>query len=46
MANAFGGYSERIEDPVDIVPAIQRGIKATEEGAPALLELITANAFD
>ena len=46
MAKAFGGYGERIEDPADIVPAIQRGIKATEEGTPALLEFITAKEFN
>ena len=41
MARAFGGYGERIEKPADIVPAIKRGIAATEKGQPALLEFIT-----
>ncbi len=41
MARAFGGYGERITDPADIVPAIQRGIAATQAGQPALLEFIT-----
>ncbi|MFQ3622852.1 MAG: thiamine pyrophosphate-requiring protein [Acetobacteraceae bacterium] len=41
MARAFGGYGERVERPEDIVPAIRRGIRATEEGRPALLEFIT-----
>jgi len=41
MAKAFGGYGERIEDPNDIVAAIKRGIAATENGQPALLEFIT-----
>jgi hypothetical protein len=34
--------SERIERPDDIIPAIRRGIVATEAGKPALLEFITA----
>jgi len=41
MAKAFGGYGERIEDPNSIVEALQRGIAATENGQPALLEFIT-----
>ncbi len=42
MMRAFGGYGERIERPADIVPAIRRGIEATERGQPALLEFVTA----
>jgi thiamine pyrophosphate-dependent acetolactate synthase large subunit-like protein len=42
MARAFGGYGERITEPDEIVPAIRRGIAATERGQPALLEFITA----
>jgi thiamine pyrophosphate-dependent acetolactate synthase large subunit-like protein len=42
MARAFGGYGERITEPAEIVPAIRRGIAATERGEPALLEFITA----
>lgn len=41
MAQAFGGYGERITKPDDIVPAIKRGIEATEKGQAALLEFIT-----
>jgi thiamine pyrophosphate-dependent acetolactate synthase large subunit-like protein len=41
MARAFGCYSERITDPGDIVAALKRGIAATEQGQPALLEFIT-----
>ena len=41
MAKAFGGYGERITDPGEIIPAIKRGIKATQDGQPALLEFIT-----
>ena len=42
MAEAFGGYGERIETADQIIPAIERGIQKTEEGVPALLEFITA----
>ena len=42
MARAFGAYGERVESPDQIIPAIQRGIQKTQEGAPALLEFITA----
>jgi acetolactate synthase-1/2/3 large subunit len=41
MAKAFGGYGERIEDPAEIIPAINRGIEATLNGQAALLEFIT-----
>ncbi len=41
MARAFGGYGERVTEPADIIPAIQRGIEQTEQGVPALLEFIT-----
>lgn len=42
MAEAFGGYGERVTSPEQIVPAIQRGIQKTQEGTPVLLEFITA----
>lgn len=45
MAKAFGGYGERIERPEDIVPAIERGIKKTQEGTAVLLEFITQQDY-
>jgi acetolactate synthase-1/2/3 large subunit len=42
MAKAFGGYGERVTDPAEIIPAIRRGVRKTEEGVPALLEFITS----
>jgi acetolactate synthase-1/2/3 large subunit len=42
LARALGGYGERITDPAEIIPAIRRGIAATEKGMPALLEFITS----
>lgn len=41
MARALGGYAERITRPEEIIPAIQRAIKQTQEGTPALLEFLT-----
>jgi acetolactate synthase-1/2/3 large subunit len=42
MAKAFGGYGERVTNPGDIVAALKRGIAATRQGRPALLEFITS----
>ena len=42
FARALGGYGERVTEPGQIVPAIQRAIRQTQEGTPALLEFITA----
>jgi acetolactate synthase-1/2/3 large subunit len=46
MARAFGGHGERVTTPGEIVPAIRRAIKKTQEGTPALLEFITEKAVD
>ncbi len=42
MAQAFGAYGERVTSPDEIRAALGRGIEATENGRPALLEFITA----
>jgi thiamine pyrophosphate-dependent acetolactate synthase large subunit-like protein len=42
MAEAFGGYGERVTKPEDIIPSIHRGIEQTRAGKPALLEFITS----
>ena len=41
MAKAFGGYGERVTEPGEIVPAIERAVRQTQAGTPALLEFIT-----
>ena len=46
VAKGLGAYSERIEQPQDIRPAIERGIRSTREGRPALLEFITKEEPD
>jgi acetolactate synthase-1/2/3 large subunit len=42
MARAFGGYGERVTQPSEIIPAIRRAIRKTQEGVPVLLEFLTA----
>jgi thiamine pyrophosphate-dependent acetolactate synthase large subunit-like protein len=42
LATSLGCYGERVADPGEIVAALKRGIAATEEGRPALLEFRTA----
>jgi thiamine pyrophosphate-dependent acetolactate synthase large subunit-like protein len=41
VAEGLGAYSERVENPDDVVEAIRRGIQATQEGQPVVLEMIT-----
>ncbi len=41
LARDLGGHAERVTEPAEIVPAIQRAVRATQEGTPALLEFIT-----
>ena len=41
VAAGLGAYSERVEQPNEVVPALERGIAATREGRPAVLEMIT-----
>jgi thiamine pyrophosphate-dependent acetolactate synthase large subunit-like protein len=46
FAKALGGYGERVTEPGQIREAIKRGIAATKDGKPALLEFITEKATD
>jgi acetolactate synthase-1/2/3 large subunit len=41
VAEGLGGYTERVEKPHEIVPALRRAIEEVEGGRPALLEIIT-----
>lgn len=43
VAEALGAYSERIEEPDEIIPAIKRGMKSVNSGHYALIEFMTAN---
>jgi acetolactate synthase-1/2/3 large subunit len=42
LGRAMGGHAERVEQPAEIVPAIQRARKANAEGKAVLLEFITS----
>jgi acetolactate synthase-1/2/3 large subunit len=42
FARSLGAHGERVTEPESIVPAIRRGIAATEAGQPALVEFITS----
>ncbi len=46
FARALGGYGERVTQPSEIIPAIKRGIEATLDGRPALLEFITKKEIE
>jgi len=46
MARAFGAYGERVTQPGEIIPAIQRAIRKTQEGVPVLLEFLTAKEIE
>jgi len=41
LAEFMGGYSERIEKPDEIIPAVKRAMKAIESGKTCLLEVMT-----
>ncbi len=40
VAQGLGAYSERVEDPLEVGPALQRAITATENGQAALVEVM------
>ena len=42
LAKSLGGWSERVDEPGQIVPALQRARKVTDDGKAALLEFITS----
>ncbi|MBG99058.1 MAG: hypothetical protein CMN58_01785 [Solibacterales bacterium] len=46
VARGLGAYTERIEQPSEIIPAIERAITQTKEGKPVLLEFITCEEPD
>jgi acetolactate synthase I/II/III large subunit len=41
VAKGLGAYAEKVERPEDVAAAIERGARATREGRPVLLEMIT-----
>jgi len=46
IAEGLGGYSERVEKPDDLVPALQRAKESIDSGKAALLEVITREELD
>jgi acetolactate synthase-1/2/3 large subunit len=46
VAEALGGYGERVEKTAEVKPALQRAISVAEAGNPAFLEVITAEEPD
>ena len=42
MAAAMGAWAERVDEPDDVGPALERARRATEDGHTALLEFITS----
>jgi thiamine pyrophosphate-dependent acetolactate synthase large subunit-like protein len=43
VAEALGGYAERVEKVKDLRPALERAISQTDSGIPAFLEILTAD---
>ncbi len=41
VGEGLGGYTERVEKPHEVVPALRRAIAETEAGRAALLEVVT-----
>jgi acetolactate synthase I/II/III large subunit len=41
LAEAVGGHGERVEEPEAVRPALERALKATEEGVPAVVDCAT-----
>ena len=46
VAEALGGYGERVEKVADLKPALKRAMDVTRAGNAALLEVITAEEAD
>lgn len=46
LAEALGGYSERVEDPDEIIPAFKQAMKSVESGNAALLNMVTKEELD
>ncbi|MDP2606020.1 MAG: thiamine pyrophosphate-requiring protein [Deltaproteobacteria bacterium] len=46
LARSLGGWSERVEEPGEIVLALKRARKVTDDGKAALLEFITSREIN
>ncbi len=41
LAEAVGGHGERVTDPAELRPALERSMRAGEEGRPAVVDVLT-----
>lgn len=41
LAEAVGGHGERVEDRAELRPALERAVKAMQDGVPAVVDAIT-----
>jgi acetolactate synthase-1/2/3 large subunit len=41
LAEAVGGHGERVEAPEQVRPALERALKASDQGAPAVVDVTT-----
>jgi len=46
IAEGLGGYAERIDQPADIIPALERARKMVDSGKAALLEIMDKEEID
>jgi thiamine pyrophosphate-dependent acetolactate synthase large subunit-like protein len=46
VARGLGAHTQRVEQPGEIIPALEQAISATRDGKPALLEFITREEPD
>jgi len=46
MGRAMGGYTERVEKPGEIIPALERARKMNQDGRAVLLEFITSQEIE
>jgi acetolactate synthase-1/2/3 large subunit len=46
VARGLGAHAQRIEQPAEVLPALEQAIRVTREGQPALLEFITREEPD
>ena len=40
LVQPFGGYGERVEDPAEVVPALERALAAVNQGRLALVDVV------
>ena len=41
LAESVGGHGERVTEPEQLRPALERALKATEKGTPSLVDVTT-----